>query len=52
MDRARSAGRRTVKGTKNKVQELRRTAREVAKTVFDHRLGKNTLGSTNVKGKL
>jgi hypothetical protein len=31
---------------------LRRLAREVAKAVLEHRLGENTLDSTNVKGKL
>lgn len=41
-----------MKEAKNKGQELRRTAREVAKAVLEHRLGENTLGSTNVKAKL
>lgn len=31
---------------------LRRAALEIAETVLEHRLSKNTLGSTNVKGKL
>lgn len=33
-------------------EKMRRTAREVAKAVLEHRLGENTLASTNVKGKL
>ncbi len=37
---------------KNKEWELRRTAREIAKAVLEHRLSENTLDSTNVKGKL
>ena len=31
---------------------MRRTAREVAKAVLEHRLGENTLGCTNVRRKL
>jgi hypothetical protein len=52
MDRARGAGRRTVTGTTNMGQELRRAAREIAKAVLEHRLSENTLDSTNVKDKL
>lgn len=37
---------------KNKEWELRKTARGIAKAVFEHRLSENTLDSTNVKGKL
>lgn len=33
-------------------EKLRRNAREVAKAVREHRLGENTLDSTNVKVKL
>ena len=32
--------------------KLRRNARETAKAVREHRLGDNTLDSTNMKGKL
>lgn len=41
-----------MKSEKNKEVRLRRTAREVAKAVLEHRLSENTLDSTNVKGKL
>ncbi len=37
---------------KIKGEIVRRTAREVAKAVLEHRLSENTLDSTNVKGKL
>lgn len=37
---------------KNKEWGLRGVAREIAKAVFEHRLGENTLDTTNVKGKL
>lgn len=33
-------------------EKLRRTARELATAVLEHRHGENTLDSTNVKGKL
>lgn len=33
-------------------EKLRMVAREIAKAVREHRLGENTLDSTNVKGKL
>lgn len=33
-------------------EKLRRNAREIAKAVREHRLGENTLDSTNMKGKL
>ena len=36
----------------HKERALRRAALEIAETVLEHRLSKNTLGSTNVKGKL
>lgn len=36
----------------NKERGMRRTALKVAKAVFEHRRSKNTLDSTNVKGKL
>ena len=41
-----------MKRGKNKEWELRMAARDVAKAVLEHRLSENTLGSTNVKGKL
>jgi hypothetical protein len=41
-----------LKRKKNKGEVLRRVAQEIAKAVFEHRLGENTLDSTNVKGKL
>jgi hypothetical protein len=41
-----------VKCKKNKGEVLRRAAQKIAKAVFEHRLGENTLDSTNVKGKL
>ncbi|VVN47596.1 hypothetical protein PS655_05988 [Pseudomonas fluorescens] len=34
------------------MEKLRRSARETAKAVREHRLGENTLDSTNVKVKL
>lgn len=33
-------------------EKLRRNAREIVKAVREHRLGENTLDSTNMKGKL
>jgi hypothetical protein len=36
----------------NKERGTRRTALKVAKAVFEHRLSKNTLDSTNVRVKL
>lgn len=42
----------SVRRKKTKGEVVRRTAREVAKAVFEHRLSENTLGSTNVKVKL
>jgi hypothetical protein len=41
-----------VKCKKNKGGVLRRAAHKIAKAVFEHRLGENTLDSTNVKVKL
>ena len=35
-----------------KEKALRRAALKIAETVLEHRLGENTLDSTNVKGKL
>lgn len=42
----------SVRRKKSKGELVRRIAREIAKAVFEHRLSENTLGSTNVKGKL
>lgn len=41
-----------MKYEKNKELGLHRVARGIAKAVLEHRLGENTLDSTNVKGKL
>lgn len=37
---------------KNKGEVVRRTAREIAKAVLEHRLSEDTLDTTNVKSKL
>lgn len=52
MDRARRKGWRAVKRKKNKGELLRMAAQRIAKAVLEHRLSRNTLDSTNVKGKL
>ncbi len=52
MDRACGQGWGTVIAKKHKEMGSRRGALEIAETVLEHRLSDNTLGSTNVKGKL
>lgn len=41
-----------MRGKKIKGEVVRRTTREIAKAVLEHRLSENTLDSTNVKSKL
>jgi hypothetical protein len=41
-----------VKRENNNGQEVRMTARKIAKAVLEHRLSENTLDSTNVRSKL